>query len=147
MPRLLLFAPCRMPIINERDNSLSLVGVLDGITVPANAIAAESQEIRAPMDWAIVSVWRTAPEEGNKSFEQKTQLFLPDGSGSAESTLGFQCTERTQRNVVYVYGFPITQPGEYILRLYIREAGQNLPWNPVAEYPLTVTHSERQETK
>ncbi len=138
MPKLLLFVPCAHSIVDQDENTLSLVSILEGLTTLAAPPLPE--DAQAPIRWSIVTVWLHTPEDEGKAYEQLTQVVLPDGNVTAPATLPFQMTSRTHRNRVAVFGFPISQPGECMVRLSLREVGDGNEWQVVAEYPIMVAH-------
>ena len=138
MPKLLLFAPCSHSVIDQDENTLSLISVLEGLTT--SAVLPLPENAQAPIRWSIVTVWLRTPEDEGITSEQLTQIILPDGKTAAPATLTFQMTHRTHRNRVAVFGFPISQPGEYRVQLSLREIGDRNGWQVVSEYPIMVTH-------
>ena len=138
MPKLLLFAPCANSVVDQEEKTLSLISVLEGLTLSAAPPLPE--DAHAPIRWSIVAVWLRTPEDEGKTYEQLTQVVLPDGKVTAPATLPFQMTRRTHRNRVAVFGFPISQPGECLVRLSLREVGDGHDWQVMAEYPIVVAH-------
>lgn len=142
MPSLLMFAPCDKVIISQEDNSPSLVSILEYITINIPAFGPNLPLIaNLPIRWQMFTLWRQVPEDRGKIYQQRTHLVLPDGQFKVDSTMEFRVVAPTQRNVVGIFGFPVLPPGQYPLRLSLREAGQLDGWENVAEFPLTITHA------
>ena len=139
MPKLLLFLPSQKTVLDQRDNSFTLISTIETITaqitegdMPANAAL--------PLSWEISTVWYQIPEDQGKTFEQRVQLIGPDGAALLEVQAVFQMGFRTQRNLGVVPGFPVGQSGEHQLRLSLREANSLENWTTVAEYPILISH-------
>lgn len=142
MPRLLMFAPCDKVIISQEDNSPSLISILENININIPAFGPNFPRIaNLPIRWHIFTLWSHVPEDARKLFQQRTQLVLPDGQSKIEQTIEFRMVASTQRNVVGMFGFPVLPPGQYPLRLSLRESGQIDGWNDVAEFPVSITHA------
>lgn len=154
MPSLLIFAPCEKVIIDQ-DNNVSLIGVLNGlqIQVPQNPNAARPRGMAA-YKWEVVTYWDIKPEDRGKRFEQHIKLFGPDGEPTKiEATAAVQTNAQNHRITTTVWGFPILEPGRYVLKLYFQEAHSVEPapenflmfrfMTPVAEYPIAVTYETK----
>ncbi|MBI3909531.1 MAG: hypothetical protein HY320_01190 [Armatimonadetes bacterium] len=120
---------------------VSIVELLDSITarrpdgpLPADAVS--------PVPWTMLAEWLRSPEDEGKTFEQRTQVVMPDGTEKGEATIRFSMTARRHRNKTNVNGFPMGQEGEYILRLSLREVAEGACWQVVAEYPVLVSHAD-----
>ena len=140
MPKLVIFAPCLKVIISERDDSLSLIALMDAISVSVAEGAEVPADAKVPNPWDILTFWRNSPEDAGKEFEQRTQLLLPNGETSVEAIISFSGASRSQRNVINVTGVPVGQAGECFLQLWLREVGMDDWGDPVAEYSLVVVH-------
>ena len=144
MPKLLLFIPSQKTILDQRDNSFTLISTIENITaqitegeMPSNAAL--------PLSWEISTVWYQIPEDQGKTFEQRVELIGPNGASLMEVQATFQMGFRTQRNLGVVPGFPVGQSGEHQLRLSLREANSLQNWTTVAEYPILITHQRASE--
>lgn len=138
MPKLLLFAPCQKAIIDQHENTASLIAVIETLTVPIGDPIADNAQI--PLSWVIVSLWSHELGEEDKSFEQRTEVILPNGDSVLNAVISFQPIQPYHRNIVTVFGYPIAQSGKHTLRLSIRESGESNPWVVVAEFPILVEH-------
>jgi hypothetical protein len=141
MPKVLLFVPCEKVIV-DRDNTLSLISVLETITIniPRSEQANLPKGAAVPLRWYALSLWRREPEDEGRRYEQRTR-FVRDGDDLLPvnvQPIPFLVAYKTFRNVVTLNGFPIVPEGECLIRLAIREAGQGI-WREVAEYPIYVS--------
>ena len=144
MPKLLLFIPSQKTILDQRDNSFTLISTIENITaqitegeMPSNAAL--------PLSWEISTVWYQIPQDQGKTFEQRVELIGPNDASLMEVQATFQMGFRTQRNLGVVPGFPVGQSGEHQLRLSLREANSLQNWTTVAEYPILITHQRASE--
>jgi hypothetical protein len=81
--------------------------------------------------------------DAEREFEQRCMLMAPDGSTAIDNRLPFQLTGSVlHRNVTTVFGFPISQVGEYSLRLRLRVAGEEGDGQEIAAYPMFVKIDE-----
>ncbi len=138
MPKLLFFAPCEKVIIDETSKTLSLVTVLEQVTGEMPANATTNDKVTAALNWYAVAVWLKTPDDIGKTYEQRTCVIQPNGDETLAGTAEFQISMRTHRTLARIFGFPINQTGEHIVRLALRE--QNGQWVTMAEYPIRVIH-------
>jgi hypothetical protein len=139
MPNLLIFAPCERVIVEQATNTISLIALLNDVTVPIPAGGEIPMNAAAPQRWYVVSMWHRQSDESDRRFEQRVELIGPSGQTivNAHASLTFPAG-LIHRNVVTIEGFPIGLAGDYILRLSLREPDQE--WVTRAEYPLKVEH-------
>jgi hypothetical protein len=86
-------------------------------------------------------MWLIESGDVGKRYEEKIALFDPDGAATVVkgSGVGIETTGAGHRNVTTVLGFPIGKTGRHSLRLWMYEHG-NVPGEPIAEYPIRVSH-------
>ena len=142
MPRLILFAPAERVLIDQQDNSVSLVNVLSG--VKAQLLAPDETppaDASVPIRWSVLALWRREAGDEGKRFEQRLQMFLPDGlsAGFDSVTPPFSITGQTHRIRTDIQGFLISVPGFCKLVASLREEGQQT-WSEKATYDMLVEH-------
>jgi len=136
MPKLIFFLPCEKAIISQEDNTISLINVMQGINVPKPPI----EDAGVAVSWFAVSAWQKILGDADKTYEQRTNLRLPNGKETAESITRFDFSKvPSHRNIVRINGFPVGQTGVYTLNLFLRELGAE-QWTQVADYQITVKH-------
>lgn len=140
MPKLVVFAACQKAIISDQDETLSLISLLENISIPVPEGTQAPSALSAPIRWDIVTYWRSEAEDGGRKFEQKTQLVLPDESIKFETILKFNLDNTTARNIVNVAGFPVGISGNCHLQLWVRDIDKNEEYQLACDYMLTVTH-------
>lgn len=140
MPRLLIFAPCEKVLVDEQSQNISLVGILDLVSVfipPESTIPAD---IILPLQWKIFTLWLHTPGDDGKKFEQRTYLTVPDGTEGAEMIVPFEFSTKKHRITAPVANFPVAQEGDCFVHVALREVGQDQEWQEIAAFPLTVVH-------
>jgi hypothetical protein len=139
MPRLILFAPCERVIVEEGSNAISLISVLQELTVGGRTGTPPPDAV-GPQRWFVLSIWaRDGDEPSSQRFEQSITLNGPDGKTFLEMRTTFEIAQKNHRNVALIEGFPIGAAGRYHLNLKIRPVGQN-NWKDAAEYPIDLIH-------
>lgn len=143
MPRLLIFAPCERVILGQGDNSATLVTVIQQMQfqVPSGQPIPEGAGVFAR--FSIFSQWYKLPADTNRTFEQRIVLSIANENPILEAVTEFQMTERLHRLIASVPMLPVMHPGEYSLKLFLREKGQQDWGRPVADYPFEVTHAQQ----
>jgi len=127
MPKLLIFAACEKVLIDQLNN-LSLISVLQEAKVgmPPQGVQAQlpsGAKLMAPIKWDVLALWAKTDD---KVCEQRVALFDPSGNPTgidATGELDFQ-GKATLRHMVTVLGLPVYEMGVYLLKLWVREKGQ-----------------------
>jgi len=125
MPKLYVFAACEKVILDQAGvpSLISLFTKLKMLLpgqladVPGNAVA--------PKEWAVFTSWDRLPTDEGKIFNQCLQVLYPDGKVFFENRdlkFAVKPGER-QHNAVGIYGFPIGQKGDYMIRMWLEENG------------------------
>ena len=141
MSEILLFAPFRKSIVDQIDDSLSLIELMHFVVMPhMDSQPLPSDAVRDDFTWSVVSVWKCEPGDDDKKFQQRFQIILPDGQVNAESIMDFQVGKLPYRIRLRANGFPVGKPGECWLVLSLRELGHQ-EWKEMAPYPIEVMHS------
>jgi hypothetical protein len=141
MPKLITFVPCAKVIIDQDDNTVSLVSVLESIKIfiPESEDSSLPENAVVPFNWCVYALWHKESGESEK-YEERVELKLPDGRMAFQSIMPFEMTpyHRHRRTTVNIKGFPILPDGEYAIKLFLRKAGEENPWEEVAQYPIYV---------
>lgn len=139
MPRPVLFVPCERVIVNAKDQTLSLITVLENVQFYTDADEVPSDAVM-DVTWSAVTIWLRDDADQAQRFEQRLHVIAPDGRISTDAVMTFDLTAQPRiRNIVEVSGFPVAPPGIFILRLSLREAGKaDDDWQHITDYPLPV---------
>lgn len=137
MPKLLLFAPCERVIVEQGSNTVSLISVLQEITVgPAEKITSNTV---APTAWYVLSMWHREESEPVTKQVQRLIVESPNGKTLVEVFTEFDMAKGSHRNIALIQGLPIGDTGRYVLRLALKTDKGD--WSEIATYPFTVKHS------
>lgn len=142
MPKLLLLAACQKAILDQAENTLSIISLIETLTVDSPR-DQEGREVVAVLPISVVSLWLREPEDEGKSFEGSLQILSPDGRQIGGGTTPFRMSHRGHRLIATLDSFPVRQEGEYRIVQRIREAGDKEEWQSVGEYPILVQHREK----
>jgi hypothetical protein len=139
LPRLLAFLPCEKIIVAKEDNSPNLIGVFGGFKFNVEGETAPSADapVSLPLRWSTFTFWLKEDNDEGRTYEQRIDLLSPSGSLLLSQTAEFVMTARRHRNSSTSFGFPITGPGRYVLRLTLRDTSADAG-DVVTEYPIFV---------
>ncbi|MCL5019819.1 MAG: hypothetical protein M1426_05070 [Patescibacteria group bacterium] len=123
-------------IIEAQTNSLSLIGVLEELTVGINKSPNnKSSIVNVPISYEVVSYLSRDNEGANP--EMKIEIFNPEGKmiKSFEYTVNWEKGKSRMRAKVNINGFVVDGEGNYMFRIELKEKGE---YRTVAELPLLV---------
>lgn len=139
MPRLILFAACSRVIVDAEDETVTLVGLLERVSVLRDA------EGRVPtvadVNWQHIAIWQADDGDEDRTYEQRVEVLRPDRRQAAEVRHPLDLSRKMLRVYGAVAGFPSEVEGAYTIRLSSRNALDDETWQKVAEYPVTVRHA------
>ena len=146
MPRLIAFLPAEKVLIDEMENSVSVIGIMSGIKVQILNVSERAPEnAYVPIRWSILAMWRREPADEGKSYEQRIQLFVPNGESAFDlSSPPFAMTGLHHRVRSDITGFGVSIPGIYRLVVSLREVGAST-WVEKSEYEMLVEHQQTQD--
>jgi hypothetical protein len=147
MPKLLLFAPCEKVIIDETTKTTSLIVLLETvhIAIPRADQDKVPRDANIPINWQVLTLWQTEPQDQGKQLEMRFATYLPTGEeiGIAGSMLlRFEPGKPNFRGVISIAGvplFPLLQVDRFVLKLFFREQGAMNEWQFVADYPIMLS--------
>ncbi len=140
MPKLLAFLPCKGVLVNQLDNSATLVSLLEEIQIHVPSLRDIPPDAAAPMEWYVFVLWSREQEDATKTFEQRVALLDPDGGELASALTKFQFPTVHHRIMANFMGFPIKKPGAHEIRLWLREEAGGENWKEISSFPLPVKH-------
>jgi hypothetical protein len=104
MPRLKIFAACEKIIVDQDTNSCSLICLIEGITLSIPPNSTHRLNIGAPLHWELMSLWFSEPGDERYRFEQRIQVFAPDGTPTkVDMTMPFSFSDKKKR--MFAKGF------------------------------------------
>ncbi len=143
MPSLDYAIPCQLVSIDQRTNAVSLFNVIESLEVirrPGEADDAARARSLIPME--VVTLWRRLPPDGEQaSFIQVLTLTSPGGTEEEISQTAFQIPHFRHRVHVQLPPLGVDLEGDYILKVYLRDATASEKDEFVFEYPIRVSIS------
>ncbi len=130
MPRLLLFAPCQLGIIDSATSVLSIINLIEAVNL--------GQLPGALPEISIVSIWRRYDEELDASMVQKVVLLDSDRQVLISIETPFLFERMGHRIINRIGSLPITRAGAHEFQLFVKRQGSDYPSAPSASYPLLV---------
>ena len=149
MPKLLIFAPCDRVIVSAQDNTTSIISLIEAFNIEIPEDAALPEGISIPIKWHVLSIWEKMDGEENKKFEQLINIVMPKNGGiisTPAETIDFEPNPKRFRMVTMVAGFPVSPAGELLLKVSVREVGQDA-WQEAGEYAIFITRPAPQNTE
>jgi hypothetical protein len=124
-------------VLIDQENNTSLIAIFNELRrpsvpdIPANA--------QAPIRWNILTLWYRESSDVGHRFEQRAVLFAPDGTVTVDSRVEFDMSEgQMHRNVTTVFGFPISQIGQYSLSLRLKRIAEPGEGSEISSFPIFV---------
>jgi hypothetical protein len=145
MPKLLLFAPCERVIL-ARDNTASLITLLDAININIGPKAEIKEDVLLPFVWHAFILWQREGPEDDLPRRQKVELSFLGSKASAtvEGPFEFISGKEKLRCILRIPGLPLPESsGKAMLKLSTRPEGSDGAWTEIATYPINV---ERQSS-
>ena len=139
MPKLLVFAPCRVGLVDQ-NNALAVIGVFSELVIDAPESHIDADAVVA-LHWDLVTQWFREPSEEQKQFVQHYELVGPNRKVSLGSAK-FSIPQRLHQTVNSMNGFPVLGAGEYQLRLLLREDVEGAESREVAWFPIQVRFTQ-----
>lgn len=138
MPNLLVFAPCERVIIEQGTNTVSLIGLLQGMSVEVPADLPK--DALAPQQWFAFALWQREETDHGRRFQQRVTLESPGGRHVIDVLTDFEMSKDFHRNIGAIPGFPISESGVYTLRLAFREMSTET-WTTAGAFPIPLIHT------
>jgi len=131
--------PCRVAIIDRTTNNVSLIDIVEEVTVAPPDAELAAGVPRVPILFDIMTLWRRENPDQPETGFSKMSLLSPQGAVlvEAETDVDLRTFKRCRATTKLV-GIPVAGPGIYHLRLE-RRADTSMPWEEVARVPLDVS--------
>ena len=137
MPRLLLFAACEQ-VIPDLNNTVSLMKLVQEITVQVPAGVTLPPNAGSAMQWAILSVFERESADQDKAFEQYVAFLSSSNDILFQTPISlFEMKTDQHRITNHFNGMPIGRTGRHYVRCYIREKGTTV-WQECGRYPIAI---------
>lgn len=145
MPKLILLAACEKVVIDQNDNTTSLISLLEAIqvSVPESERDKLPEDAGVPVNWSLLALWQVEAGDKNKQFESR---FVVRFSKVNQLTLDapsfkFEEGKPNFRNLLRITGLPL-KPLLGIdlcpIQAYIRAEGAEEWGEPVGSFPIII---------
>ena len=132
---------CETTIVNRDNNNISLINVVDEITIPASPPQGPSgsdPELIKLLALNMVVLWVRSNLSTPESGEARIKVVAPDDIEilSAEMKVDLTESQRVRAVGQMTENFPFTQEGQYLFKIAAKTTG--LDWQELFELPLWV---------
>lgn len=142
-----MFVPCEKVIVARDDNSINLIGLMQGFKGGSEQTPTNEEPTSVPLRWSTLALWVKTHEDEGKTYEQQVELLSPTGKVLLSQTLEFVMTKKFHRNTGRIFGFPVAGFGDHVLRLSLRTVGDNEEFTTIAEFPLPINADQVPRTQ
>lgn len=129
---------CKESVINQEDNVISLLNVIEELTVSikqlGTALTKLPEKINIPIAYEVVSYW-VREETKAKKIDIKTTVTSPDGEVllNNEHSAIFPENNKRLRTRLKIQGFVVKTGGQYLLTVYIKNKDK---FDQVSQIPI-----------
>jgi hypothetical protein len=133
---------CRESIINQDDNTISLIGVLEELNstiTPMDSKLTRPEKLTIPFSFEIVNYWTKESNEEIK-MQIKTEVIDPDGkelSNIVNESI-FPESVKQLRTRLKAQGLTVSSSGTYHFRISLKTS-KDKSYQVIAELPMKVT--------
>jgi hypothetical protein len=144
MPRLIFFGVCQKAIIDRQDGNVSLITLLNSITVQVLGDTQIPHDAMLTAQWSTAATWHREPDDDGKTFQSRIELVFPSGEMATPPIFGepFESVAITNTTVTSANLLPIGEAGEYTVRISLREVGTN-DWQDAGNIPLDIEYQRQ----
>jgi len=132
---------CRQGIIDQRTNSVSLVEVIEGISIAADSNDLPTDRVGfLPFEMDLVSLWtRSTPSEGESGLVRAT-ISGPHGLKIQHAPMELDLTESiSRRHLIHFSAIPSRGVGRYTIGVQVeRSSAERTRWVTVARIPYNI---------
>ena len=134
---------CRNAIIDQRSNNVSLIEVIDEITIPVQipeSITNASDQPVMVTDASLVILCARSDFNVPEKSLMRQRIVAPDGDEARTNENEIDLTDDVRlRAIGHIAGFPplITQDGEFTIKIEVKAPDSD--WQEMFELPLWVT--------
>lgn len=133
-------------IIESQSNSLSLIDVMEELTVTISKKAPKDLKIATiniPISYEVVSYLLKDSKNNEDNPLIRIQILNPKGKimKSFEHLVAWEKGKERMRTRAHIMGLNVDLPGNYIFRIYLKEKIED-EYSQVAEIPLKVKIQE-----
>ena len=133
---------CENVIINQQTNNVSLIEVVDQITVPApppGNVVKPDEKIGTFLNMRLVVLWARSDRDVPESGQARIRIIAPDGKEAQTTEHHVDLSEVPRSSAIgsiVGFPFPLTDEGEHLFRVEKRTPDSS--WSKEFELPLWV---------
>lgn len=128
---------CSRSLVDIESQNISLLEVVDEITLPADAFA-NKPTMNLSLQMELVTCWRRSNLSQPGKTRAKMTLMDPKGKTIEEQAYSVDLSEGNRRRTrIRIPGLALVGPGTYTFQVELQSIG-NGPWMKVAKLPLDV---------
>ena len=133
--------PCRVSITDRETNNISMIEVLEEITLPT-ALEQQPDSQLVPAIFDVITLWGRQNDETPESGFGRFQLVSPSGEAlmTYEYDVDLQVHQR-RRILGRLIGFPLVPAGKYRFQVE-RRHDRDAVWEIVATIPIAIRHGQ-----
>jgi len=135
--KLLAFVACEKVILDQRSNTVSLVGLLQNLNINLES-SDVPEHVAIPLRWEIFSLWMREEDDTDRRYVLEISLVSPDGKPLFVNSVPIVFEKTTHRSITTAVGFPIAGSGRYSVLLSLREDVEGSGRREVGAYPIDV---------
>lgn len=130
---------CERALIEERAGTMSMVALVENVTVPAPPLEIAKQLFGVPYRFYVVTQWVRAKPKIGERVPARTILKAPHGKkfGLAEYTVDLTVNSKV-RLITQSGGFPLAGPGVYSCLV---QAKRGASWHTVGQTEFNVIYA------
>jgi hypothetical protein len=124
--------------MTDLNNTVSLIKLLQEVTVQVPAGVTLPSNAGSLMQWTILSIFEQEPGDETKKFEQYSAFESSSGAILFQAPISlFEIKAEQHRITTQVNGMPVGHVGKHHLKCFIREKGTT-QWKECGSYPIRI---------
>ena len=133
---------CENVITNQQTNNVSLIEVVDQLTVPApppGNVAKQDEKFDTFLNMRLVVLWARSDRDVPERGQARVRIIAPDGKEAQSTEHQVDLSEVPRSRAIgriVGFPFPLTDEGEHLFRVEKRTSDSS--WRKEFELPLWV---------
>ena len=138
---------CSRTIIDKETNQVSIIDVVEGITVGLEAPLSTLDKPRIPLHFELVTLWNRSEPDTPEKAVGKYKLTGPKGEALTDQEIEIDLSQfKRFRSTLKAESLPLPSAGTFLFTVLLRgEDGDS--WQKVGHAPLEVTIEVREPPK
>jgi|SRR5271157_212399 len=136
--------PCRLSLIAQGSNNVTLVEILEEITIPEFPVEPGQAHGLVPAVFDVVSLWNREHPDRPESGFGRISLLSPDGAELLHNEFPVDLTQGARaRWIGRFVGIPMIPAGQSVLRVERRAIAEDA-WQEVGRLPILINRMQPQ---